>query len=57
MAYVRLLIKQFLQHVLAQCPLLVIQLKAKPSMSVISIARVTALALVVSSVMCLMRLR
>ena len=57
MAYVRLLIKQFLQHVLVQCPLLVIQLKAKPSMSVISIARATALPLVVSSVMCLMRLR
>ena len=37
--------------------LLVIQLKAKPSMSAISIARATTLLLVVSSVMFLMRLR
>ena len=53
----RLPIKQFLQHALVQCPLLVIQLKAKLSMSAISIARATTLLLVVSSVMYLMRLR
>ena len=55
MAYAKSLTKQYLQLVLAQCPLPVIQLKAKPSTSETCIAKATVLPQAVSSVMCQMR--